>query len=64
MPAEIDEETFLKLAENAEDCTMKKLADGSVKLKLKTPSRLYTLKVDEARATELLKKLKIKPTEV
>ncbi len=58
----MDVDTFLKLAEDAESCSVKRLGDF-VKLKLKTPRRLYTLKVEKDRAEEILKKLKCKTVE-
>jgi hypothetical protein len=58
----VDEDSFLKLAENAENCIVKRLGDF-VKLKLKTSRRLYTLRVEKDRAEEILRKLKCKTIE-
>ena len=58
MPAEIhDVEKFVEMSGNAKFCAVKKLK-GSVKLKLRTPSKLYTLKVEPGKAEETIKKLK------
>jgi ferritin-like protein len=57
MPAEIvDVEKFITLSDHAEYCAMKRLKDV-VKLKLRTPSKLYTLKVEPLKAQEVIKKL-------
>jgi ferritin-like protein len=57
MPAEIvDVEKFIALSDRAEYCAMKRLKD-IVKLKLRTPSKLYTLKVEPLKAQEVIKKL-------
>jgi hypothetical protein len=58
LPKEItDADKFLKISETASECRVKRLADV-VKLKLRTPRELYTLKVDPAKAAELLKQVK------
>jgi hypothetical protein len=58
MPIEIfDTETFLKLALNAQECRVKRHKDV-VKLKLKTSHKLYTMKLGDEKAEELLKELK------
>jgi len=58
MPAEIsDVDAFVALSAKAEYCSVKKL-DQIVKLKLRTPRKLYTLKVDPLKADEIIKKLK------
>ena len=58
MPAEImDAEKFVEISARAKFCTVKRLK-GSVKLKLRTPSRLYTMKVEPGKAEETIKKLK------
>jgi len=58
MPAEIfDVEKFIEMSANAKFCAVKRLKT-SVKLKLRTPSRLYTLKVELGKAEETIKKLK------
>ena len=64
MPAEItDVEKFVALSAKAKGCNVKRLKD-IVKLKLRTPSQLYTLKVEPLKADELLKKLKCEIEEI
>jgi ferritin-like protein len=64
MPAEvIDVEKFVALSAKAKHCNVKRLKDV-VKLKLRTPSKLYTLKVEPLKADELIKKLKCEIEEV
>ncbi len=65
MPREIhSEEEFLQVAERARVCRVKKLKDGTVKLKLRTPGYLYTFKVKEEESEEILKKIKCPVEEV
>jgi len=64
MPSEIsDPERFVEISGNAEYCAVKRL-QGVVKLKLRTPSRLYTLKVEPLKAEEIIKKLQCEIREV
>jgi len=64
LPTEIfDVEKFVALSGNAEYCAVKRLKDV-VKLKLRTPRMLYTLKVDPAKAEEIIKRLKCEIREV
>lgn len=64
MPAEIlDVEKFVAMSAKAEFCLVKRLKEV-VKLKLRTPSRLYTLKVEPSKADEIIKKLKCKIEEL
>jgi len=64
MPSEIqDVEKFVSLSANAKYCSVKRLKE-SVKLKLRTPSKLYTLKVEPLKADEIIKKLKCEIEEV
>jgi ferritin-like protein len=64
MPAEIfDHEKFIETSERAEFCAVKR-AKGVVKLKLRTGSRLYTLKVEPLKAEELIKKLRCEIREI
>jgi ferritin-like protein len=64
MPAEIsDAEKFVALSAKAKYCSVKRLKDV-VKLKLRTSSQLYTLKVAPLDVDELIKKLKCKIEEV
>ena len=58
MPSEIfDVEKFVTMSANAKYCSVKRLKE-IVKLKLRTPSTLYTLKVEPLNADEVIKKLK------
>ena len=58
MPSEIfDVEKFVEMSENAKYCQVKRLKE-TVKLKLRTPNQLYTLKVEPLNAEETIKKLK------
>jgi ferritin-like protein len=58
MPAEIlDAEKFVAMSARAKYCAVKRLKE-TVKLKLRTPSKLYTLKVEPLKAEEIIKKLK------
>jgi len=64
MPAEIkDTEEFLKISERATYCAIKRLP-RTVKLKLRTPRRLYTLKTNPAKAEEIIKKLSCEIREI
>jgi ferritin-like protein len=57
MPEEIfDIDKFIKISEGAEYCNIKRLKQA-VKLKLRTPRKLITLKVDPTKAEEIVKKL-------
>lgn len=58
MPSEIfDVEKFVTMSANAKFCSVKRLKE-TVKLKLRTPSKLYTLRVELLNADEIIKKLK------
>jgi len=64
MPKEIfDPEEFLRIAERASECRIKRLGDV-MKLKLRTRRYLYTLKVNVEEGEELLKKIKCPKREV
>lgn len=64
MPAEIlDADMFMKLAEKAEVCRVLRYGD-EVKLKLRTPRRLYTMRIDSSKAEGLLKSLKCRVVEL
>jgi ferritin-like protein len=64
MPSEISEvEDFIAISERAEYCSIKKLKDV-VKLKLRTPRRLYTLKIAPIKAEEIIKKLQCQVREI
>ena len=49
-------ERFVELSSEADYCAMKRLKN-SVKLKIRTPKKLYTLKVNPSNAEEVIKKL-------
>ncbi|MBC7130987.1 50S ribosomal protein L38e [Candidatus Bathyarchaeota archaeon] len=58
MPTEIfDVDQFVGISERAKYCIVKRLKDV-VKLKLRTPRMLYTLKVEPSKAEEIIKRLK------
>jgi len=64
MPEEIfDVDKFVQASDRAEYCAIKRLKK-TVKLKLRTPKRLYTIKVDPTRAEEIIKKLRCEIREV
>lgn len=64
MPTEIfDVDKFVETSERAEYCSIKRLKDV-VKLKLRTPKRLYTLKVEPSKAEEVIKKLRCEIREI
>jgi len=58
MPAEVsDIEEFVRISERAEECRVKRREDV-VKLKLRTPRKLYTIKLDANQAADVLKRVK------
>ncbi len=64
MPSEImDAEKFVTLSAHAEYCAVKRLKDV-VKLKLRTPKTLYTLKVEPPKAEGVIKKLQCEIREI
>lgn len=64
MPQEIfDTERFVQASDRAEYCSIKRLKKV-VKLKLRTPSKLYTIKVDPSKAEEIIKKIRCEIREV
>jgi hypothetical protein len=64
MPAEIvNVEKFVEMSANAKFCAVKRLKTA-VKLKLRTPGKLYTLKVEPGKAEETIKKLKCEIREI
>ena len=64
MPTEIsDTEKFVQISERADFCAIKRL-EKIVKLKLRTPKQLYTLKVKPSQAEEIIKKLTCEIREV
>ncbi len=57
MPSEItDVDKFVAMSAKAKYCSVKRLKD-TVKLKLRTPGQLFTLKVEPLKADEVIKKL-------
>jgi ferritin-like protein len=64
VPAEIvDADRFVTISERAEYCAVKRLKEV-VKLKLRTASRLYTLRIEPLKAEEIIKKLQCEIREV
>ena len=64
MPSEITStDQFVSLSEGALECRVKRSKD-LVKLKLRTPRRLYTLKVKVERADDVLRRMKCEIVEV
>jgi len=64
LPTEIkDVEKFLGLSETATECRVKRSGE-TVKLKLRTPNMLYTIKLDVASAEDIIKKVKCEVREV
>jgi hypothetical protein len=57
MPEEIlDVDKFIQIAERAKYCNIKRL-NREVKLKLRTPKKMYTIKVNPTKSEEIIKKL-------
>ena len=64
MPAEVTNvEKFIQLSEHAAYCAVKRLP-RTVKLKLRTPRLLYTMKTDPTKAEEIIKKLSCEIREI
>ena len=64
MPTEIhDSEHFVSMSERAQYCAVKRLKDV-VKLKMRTPGMLYTLKIEPLKAEEVIKKLQCEIREI
>jgi len=64
MPSEMfDVDKFIETSVNAKYCQVKRNKEN-VKLKLRTPSRLYTLKVKPINSDEIIKKLKCEIVEI
>lgn len=58
MPAQVsDIDEFIRISERAEECRVKRLEDV-VKLKLRTPGKLYTIKLNAEQAAEAIKRVK------
>jgi ferritin-like protein len=64
VPSEIfDAEKFVEMSGRAEYCAVKRLKDV-VKLKLRTPKALYTLKVEPVKAAEIIKSIQCEIREI
>ena len=64
MPEEIfDVDTFIQIAEKAQYCSIKR-QEREVKLKLRTPNKLYTIKINPTKAEETIKKLSCEIREI
>ncbi|WP_455367423.1 hypothetical protein [[Eubacterium] cellulosolvens] len=64
MPTELlNEEDFIRLSETAFECRVKRVRDA-VKLKLRTPKKIYTFKTDEGKAEAILKKVRCEVAEI
>ena len=64
MPSEIfDVDKFIEMSSNAKNCQVKRNKEN-VKLKLRTQSKLYTLKVEPINSDEIIKKLKCEIIEI
>ena len=64
MPSEVfDTEKFVAMSERADYCAVKRSRE-TVKLKLRTPKKLYTLKVEPGKAEEIIKKLQCEIREI
>jgi len=64
MPEEVfDVDKFIEISKRAEYCDIKRL-ERIVKLKLRTPRKLFTLKVNPTKAEEVVKKLRCEIREI
>jgi ferritin-like protein len=64
MPEEITNvDKFVEISARAEYCNIKRLKD-TVKLKLRTSKKLYTLKVAPTNAEEIIKKIQCEIREI
>jgi len=64
VPVEISQvEEFVKLSTNATTCRVKRLKDV-VKLKMRTPNKLYTIKLEPPVAEDVLKQIHCEIQEV
>jgi hypothetical protein len=64
MPSEIlNVDEFVAMSERSEYCYVKRLKE-IVKLKLRTSRQLYTLKVEPAKAEEIIKRLQCEIREI
>jgi ferritin-like protein len=64
LPSEIiDTEHFVSMSQRAQYCAVKRLKDV-VKLKMRTPNKLYTIKIEPLKAEEIIKKLQCEIREI
>jgi hypothetical protein len=64
LPTELtDVEEFVKIAELASECRVKR-TESNVKLKLRTPGQLFTIKLDTENAEQVLKRIRCQIVEV
>jgi len=64
MPEEVfDVDKFVEISERADYCNIKRLK-RIVKLKLRTPRKVFTLKVEPTKAEEIVKKLRCEIREI
>ena len=64
LPSEIfDTEHFVAMSQRAQFCAVKRLKDV-VKLKLRTPNKLYTIRIEPLKAEEIIKKLQCEIREI
>ena len=64
MPSEVfDIDKFVEISGRADSCAVKRLK-GVVKLKVQTGRRLYTLKIDPAKAQEVISRLQCEVREL
>jgi len=64
MPEEVfDVDKFVEISERADYCNIKRLK-RMVKLKLRTPRKVFTLKVEPTKAEEIVKKLRCEIREI
>ena len=64
MPAEISNvDEFVAMSAKAESCFVKRLK-ATVKLKLRTPRTLYTIKIEPLSVEEVIKRLKCEIREI
>lgn len=64
MPKQItDVKEFIQLSNNAIECRIKR-SEKFIKLKLRTPKELYTLKLDVKKSDDVLNKIKCEKIEL
>jgi hypothetical protein len=64
LPEEVFEvDKFISLSERAECCIVKRLSK-TVKLKIRTPGKLFTMKIDPESVEGVIKKLRCEIVEI